>query len=82
MKLKCDEPLANFAFNCNLRRYNEAREAWMRRARDDVTVSGGHKEVASIIGELGVHHVVERLTDDGYFSVRRCRLTPVFASPE
>ena len=23
MKLKCDEPLSNFAFNVNLRRYNE-----------------------------------------------------------
>jgi len=27
-----------------------------------------HKETASIIGELGVSHVVERLTEDGYFS--------------
>jgi len=47
----------------------EAREAWMRQARDDATVSGYHKEIASIIGELGVPHMVERLTGDGYFSV-------------
>jgi len=25
LKLKCDGPLSNFAFNFNLRRYNEAR---------------------------------------------------------
>jgi hypothetical protein len=48
---------------------HEAREAWMRNARDDVTMSGNHKEVASLIGELGVTHEVERLTNDGYFSV-------------
>ena len=24
LKLECDEPLSNFAFNFNLRRYNEA----------------------------------------------------------
>ena len=45
----------------------------MRNARDDVHVTRSHKEIASIIGELGVPHVVERLTDDGYFSVGRCR---------
>jgi hypothetical protein len=48
---------------------NEARGAWMRQAHDDVTMSRDHKEVASIIGELGVAHEVERLTNDGYFSV-------------
>jgi hypothetical protein len=48
---------------------HEAREAWMRSSRDDATVSKSHKEIASIIGELGVRHVVERLTNDGYFSV-------------
>jgi len=48
---------------------HEAREAWMRNARDHVTVSRDHKELASIIGELGVPHEVEHLTDDGYFSV-------------
>jgi hypothetical protein len=46
----------------------EARDAWMRNARDDVHVSRDHKEVASILGELGAPHEVERLTDDGYFS--------------
>jgi len=48
---------------------HEAREAWMCDARDDVTVSMPHREVASIIGDLGIRHEVERLTDDGYFSV-------------
>ena len=47
---------------------HEAREAWMRDA-GDVTVSRDHKEVASIVGELGVPHEVERLNDDGYFSI-------------
>ena len=28
-----------------------------------------HKEIASILGQLGIPHEVERLTDDGYFSV-------------
>jgi hypothetical protein len=48
---------------------HEAREAWMSNVRDDVTVSNWVKDAASIIGELGVPHVVERLTEDGYFSV-------------
>jgi hypothetical protein len=48
---------------------HEAREAWMRNARDDVTVSSSVKEIASILGDLGIRHEVERLTDDGYFSV-------------
>jgi len=48
---------------------HEAREAWMSYARDEVSVTRSHKEIASIIGELGIPHEVERLTDDGYFSV-------------
>ena len=47
----------------------EARAAWMREIRDDVTVSRSHKEIASIIGDLGVRYEVERLADDSYFSV-------------
>jgi hypothetical protein len=47
----------------------EAREAWMRQVRDDVTVSSDHKKIAKIIGDLGVRHEVERLSDDGYFSI-------------
>jgi len=48
---------------------HEAREAWTRQARDDGTISRAHKDVASIIGELGVPHKVEHLTNDGCFSV-------------
>jgi hypothetical protein len=47
----------------------EAREAWMRNVRDDVTVSSDHKQIATIIGDLGVRHVVESLSDGGCFSV-------------
>jgi hypothetical protein len=28
-----------------------------------------HTEIASILGDLGIRHEMERLTDDGYFSV-------------
>ena len=47
----------------------EARQAWMRGVRDDVTVSTAHKEIASIIGDLGVPYDVESLSDGGCFSV-------------
>lgn len=43
----------------------EARAAWMSNIWDDAT----HKEIASIIGDLGVRHEMERLTDDDLFSV-------------
>jgi hypothetical protein len=48
---------------------HEARETWMRGVRDDVTVSAAHKEIASIIGVLGVPYQVESLSDGGCFSV-------------
>jgi hypothetical protein len=48
---------------------HEARGAWMRDIRDDVTASRSHKEIAAIIGDLGVRYDVERLSDDGNFSV-------------
>jgi hypothetical protein len=48
---------------------HEAREAWMRSARTDVTVPTWVKEAASIIGVLGVPYEVEHLTNDGYFCV-------------
>jgi len=48
---------------------HEARDSWMRQAREDAAVSGLQNKVASIIGELGIPHEVERLTNDGYFSV-------------
>ena len=48
---------------------HEAREAWMSNAREEVTMGSSHTEIASILGELGIPHEVERLTSDGYFSV-------------
>ena len=44
----------------------EAREAWMRDILDDKMVSGDHRKVAAIIGELGVPHEVENLTAGAY----------------
>ena len=41
----------------------------MRSARDDVTVSDSHWQLARVMGEIGVKHEVERVTDDGYFSM-------------
>jgi len=48
---------------------HEARDAWMLQARDEVKITKSHKKIASILGDLGIAHEVERLTDDGYFSV-------------
>jgi very-short-patch-repair endonuclease len=47
----------------------EARDAWMQQVRDDKTVSRSHQELASVIGELGIRHEVERVMADGYFSM-------------
>jgi hypothetical protein len=58
----------------------EAREAWMRNVRDDVSTSKDQKHVAAIIGELGVQHEVEHLTVDGYFSAGAFYNRPVFSS--
>ena len=46
----------------------EARDAWTRSVRDDITVSKFHRELAQIFDELGVRHEVEHITDDGCFS--------------
>jgi len=48
---------------------HEAREAWLRDVRDNITVSRNHREVASILKALGVRHEMEHLTADAYFSV-------------
>jgi len=48
---------------------HEAREAWMHSIRNQVTVSSDHRQVASLIGDLGVRYEVECLSDDDYFSV-------------
>jgi hypothetical protein len=47
----------------------EARDAWMQQVRDDTTVSKSHQALASVIGEVGIRHEVERVTGDGYFSM-------------
>jgi len=47
----------------------EARESWMRQVRDDVTVSSDHKQIATIIGDLGICREVESLSDGRCFSV-------------
>jgi hypothetical protein len=47
----------------------DARDAWMRDVRDDIIVSKSHRALASVIGELGIRHEVERVTGDGYFSM-------------
>ena len=48
---------------------HEAREAWMRNAREDATVPTWVKDAASIIGELGVRCDVECLSECGKFSI-------------
>ena len=47
----------------------EARDAWVRRVRDDTTVSRSHRELAQTFDELGIQHKVEHVTQDGYFSI-------------
>jgi hypothetical protein len=47
----------------------EARDAWMSRLHDDITVSRPQRELAQIFNKLGVRHEVEHVTDDGYFSI-------------
>ena len=47
----------------------DAREAWRRQVRDDVKVSRSHRELARVFDELGVRCVMDRVTDDGYFSM-------------
>jgi hypothetical protein len=47
----------------------EARDAWMRNVRDGITVSRSHRALASVIGELGIRHELERVTGDGCFSM-------------
>jgi hypothetical protein len=48
---------------------HEAREAWMRDAREGISVPTWVKDAASIIGELGVRCEVECLSECGKFSI-------------
>ena len=45
----------------------DARDAWMKHG--DNKVSRSHLELAKMFDELGVRYEVERVTDDGYFSM-------------
>jgi len=47
----------------------DARDAWMRDVRDDTTTSQSQQDLASVLDQLGIRHEVERVTDDGYFSM-------------
>jgi hypothetical protein len=47
----------------------EARDAWKQQVQDDNTTSRSQGELARALGELGVKHQEERVTDDGYFSM-------------
>ena len=47
----------------------EAQDVWMRMAKTDVTISKSHRQLAKVFNELDIKHEVERLTDDGYFSM-------------
>ena len=47
----------------------EGRDAWIRKVQNDVTISRSHRDLARVFDELGVTHEVERVTDDGYFSM-------------
>jgi hypothetical protein len=47
----------------------EAREAWMRQTQDDSTSSRAQGDLARVIDELSVRNELERVTDDGYFSM-------------
>ena len=47
----------------------EARDAWLHQVSADVTTSSPHKMLARLVGDLGYKHDVERITEDGFFSV-------------
>lgn len=47
----------------------EGGDMWKRQARDRTTFSGAHHLLAAALKRLGVQHELERVTDDGYFSI-------------
>lgn len=47
----------------------DGRDAWVSAAQDATTISHGHRRLAKVFEELGVRHELERVTDDGYFSI-------------
>jgi hypothetical protein len=51
LKLQCDEPLSNFAFNVNLRRYNQEKIFVYNRCTSDLT------SVLTWCGAAGSHRL-------------------------
>jgi hypothetical protein len=47
LNLKCDGPLSNFAFNFNLRRYNEAQVAAVRTAEFTAQIAKLHADAGA-----------------------------------
>jgi len=47
----------------------QGRNAWTRSVRDEVIVSKGHDLLAKVFDALGVRNEMERVTDDGCFSM-------------
>jgi hypothetical protein len=47
----------------------KGRDAWTRSVRDKVTVSKGHDLLAKVFDALGVRNEMERVTNDGCFSM-------------
>ena len=60
MKLQCDETLSNFAFNSNLRRYNELLKDALDSTRLELeeqlaALRSEHAEVMGEVGGRGLH---------------------------
>jgi len=79
LKLKCDEPLSNFAFNFNLRRYTGG-ELCVESGPAEVTVINTHNRVAAIDGRF-VHWVAPGYSGER-FSLIYYRRTPDPAAAE
>jgi len=47
----------------------KGRDAWRRQVRDEVIVSKGHDLLAKVFDALGVRNEMERVTNDGCFSM-------------
>ena len=81
MSLKCDEPLSNFAYNLNLRRYTTGRNLGPEGAAlvNSVVLGEGARTLQCRNAQVTVNNTVATCelgagTGLGY-KVRRCRLT-------
>jgi hypothetical protein len=56
LKVKCDKPLSNVAFNFNLRRYNEAEQDALRKQLHEVTseLDVIYDAISRELGKFGV----------------------------